>query len=267
MAHWYLNGRLLAADDPVLIQTAKTIRAERKKAGKPGTGAKDEARIRLGAVSGVTDILRYVGSPDGLLNWRTNIGIDAAIQCFAGVEDPTAAQYSVLHWREEAQDAARKMASSAATLGVEFHKAIEEHLSTGVLPTGKVQQHASKVVKDLIDELGFHPGEAEVGFSIHKGAFKYGGTIDWLHKPNKVVMDWKTVSKPRQPYLHEAAQAAAYGKSQFGDHPFSAFNVYISQDDGRIDMVKHWSPRELAAGWDLFQLAYKAFYLFKEFQP
>ena len=280
MPHWYLDGKRLEDNDLRLLEATKAVRAQRKAAGTHGRGAKDEARMKLGAVPGVTDILKFVGSSEGLLNWCMNIGIDAAINVNAGAQDPFSTNDD---WTFAAKNLGRAMRALAAERGTELHKAIDLAISMGgPQPSDDhLAQVACKNVLDLLDKMELlGKGKPEHGFSINPKTAEYitdvdagfvhgfGGTIDYLvESPERVIMDWKTIKDKRNPTLVELAQMAAYGKAKFGfGRSFAAYNVYILQETCEIVDVKAWSPDQLDMGWNLFALALEVFHTFVSFE-
>lgn len=205
---------------------------------KDGKGTKDptitDAR-KLGFVPSVTTICDLVAKPF-LLNWLQQQAFDSAWQ---SATTPIS--------KDEAWAYYQQQSAIARDRGSDLHdkmSRLEECPETLQALAWIASQNYTKT-------------EHEIQFATNK----FGGTIDFIGhvsrastKPVIDVLDFKFVTKDRQPYDNELWQLAAYSMhlSATGYEVRDVSNVLISQETGALLKVHTWTHDQLLRGYSTF---------------
>lgn len=206
------------------------------KAGKPyqrwdaAKAAELEALAVVLLVPAVTEIAA-VADGFGVFgvasDWGMKIGVDAAIAVVPPIPIPASMQA----WQLAARERAQEIMDGPKNKGSELHECF--HLiRTGEIEYGKAtddQKAFYDGCQAMLKRLNVEIEGTEVEFA-EEG---FGGTcdLDGNCVGIAVGIDWKTVSKPREPRKKELLQIGAYGMHFGWDH---AWICYWLQDERRF---------------------------------
>jgi hypothetical protein len=155
--------------------------------------------------------------------------------------------------------------SEPAERGQLFHKGLEEYFKHGIKSEDKAVLRACVGVEKWMEGKSLMAGHRE--FVVESNGLagdQYAGTVDYLDETMGVVVDYKSVSKPRNPYFSECAQLAAYAMATKQGLKSTCINLYISQETGEILGYKEWDAEEKEAGWTLFVHAHRVAAIMRE---
>ncbi len=233
MSHWYC-----------LVNGVPQRYVQLKKDGTESKRINRKKAIADLAVESVNTILDKATEIGGLLTWAGRLAVQAGVD---------AGDFN------KGMELFTERREAAANRGTEFHNAIEAHLKGAPLPEDSALAKACVEAKKLVDERGIKLFDSEVCIVFHGKVddkeYHFGGTPDVACKT--WILDWKTVGPDgREPKLREAAQLAAYRLGS-GNLNARCANVYFNRDTGDVLRFKEWTDEELAAGWELFTLAYR----------
>ena len=226
-----------------------------------------------GAVPGVTDILKFSGDKGWMKDYFGRLATTAAFDVFMAHPE-----YAPDTLKKLADAEFRQRSDAAADRGTEIHGllagAAEDMVAGKPIPDESLARAALAAFKELGIDPAVHKPLVEKVFyhseKVGERTIAYGGTRDIIlvgdqHK----LIDWKTVTSPREPRIDELAQCAAYLEPEAG-HVVSftnaiAADVYISQEDLELIDIHIWSPRELQFGWEYFLSAYESMIYIRRF--
>jgi hypothetical protein len=221
-----------------------------RKDGQPSQRINAGQAARDGAFLGLTDLLKTVFPADFLVRWAGNHGIEAGLT--AGFDAGLLANRQAIDAEPDARSAylagARPVAvelyeaatTRQADAGTAIHDAIDAYLMGGELSGDAVHRTAQEQARHWLE---LH--DALTGYSEHCLVFQgeidgvrvvFGGTTDRITR--LLLVDWKTVDRPRSSYPKEVAQGAGYrlAGAQMGlcDYDAEVWNVYFSRATGEI---------------------------------
>jgi hypothetical protein len=204
---------------------------------KDGSGLRDatiaDARKNM-YVPSVTTVIDVVAKPF-LLNWLQTQAFDSA---WSSAATPIS--------KEEAWAYYQQQSAIARDRGSDLHDKMSR------------LEQCPETLQALawIGSRGYTKLEHEVQFA----AEQFGGTIDLIgvhSDSDKLVdlLDFKFVTKDRQPYDSELWQLSAYREAliEQGWTVSNVYNLYISQESGALLNVKHWTNADLLRGYVTFQ--------------
>jgi hypothetical protein len=246
MAHWYKPVEQIGPHSWSAVRYFN-----RKKDGTVSKVVKTKEAIADGAIRSVTDILSRSGDAGGLIRWSAGLGIQAGL-LMASAEGPDDNRLE-LAWEKY-----NELSSLAPDKGRNIHQAIDAWIGRGAVPQTPVEVAAVKAIEGFLKEnhIDVRQGRSEVCAVYDDGEMRFGGTADYCTP--KVLLDWKTVQKPRKIYAAEVAQVAAYARAFNVDDDCWFANVYISQETGEIIRVQPYDLSAMHLGWELFGLCYRA---------
>ena len=253
MSHWYITSGEQIRHNVFVSQRYKPL----KKDGSEYKVIKRSMAESAGAVKSVTTILQQTGGIGWLLEWSGRLGIEACKQVVL--------EHGTDKIEELAHDKWTELRESAADKGSEIHKAIEDYLTRDWLPEGtnKVTCLAVDAWIDSKPELADAVAVSEPCFLYDDGQMRYAGTPDLLFL-GKWLVDFKSITKKREPKLSELAQLAAYRR--FGEGNEKCANLFISQETGEITNPVEWTEEQVNKGWQFFCLAYAIDKMLDEFE-
>lgn len=210
--------------------------------GERPTTIKDARKHNL--VPSVTNILGVIGK-DALTTWKVNQAILRTLL------SPKTEDESDDYYCKRIQSESMAQVDEAAELGSMIHKAMENWLIEGVMPSNEAMVYV-KPVMDWFNATDITVNETEKILVNAKES--YAGTADVLFtygKNGKGVLDFKTrrtkEDKKVEAYIGQAMQLAAYAAAEYGVEALDKVllaNIYISTTEpGRIEVIKHDSPR------------------------
>ena len=245
MAHWYLNKKRFDENHPRWGKDPWP----KNPSGSPKARINDIDRVNIGAVKGVTDILKIVGAGWWMPRYFGNMGIEAGMRAERDGHDAIAAA-----------DSLNRLTNAPAERGTRIHAWLEHYLNTGKLPDDEAGASACKNVGNFLEQHELLENSSKELVVMNEGVYRYGGTADLVQPHSVTMVDFKSVDKPRDARFTECAQLVAYGVAEFplvNIEDMNLCNLYIHQKTGEILNPNWWLSGEKEEGWELFKLAYK----------
>lgn len=259
--HWYTKVKQLR---PNVWMAERFV--DKKKDGTPAKVVKKVNARKAFARMGVTSYLDLVGGVGGLLDWAGKLGVDASIAVW---KEFAKEGLDADLWKVKALEKWKELRESSAEIGGNMHDAISTYITSGgkVLPPNTVWSNACVNVKLFLKSRNVDITDKTISsehcFLYEGEGICYAGTTD-LMIPDRLLVDWKTVTKDRPAKITELAQISAYRK--FGTGKEKCENVYISQADGSIIRTTPWMDDDIKMGWEFFKLAYRVTEMMEEFE-
>lgn len=216
-------------------------------------------------IPSVTTVLRLLAKPE-LDRWKIKEHLKVA------AKTPYLPLDDVGLWSDAVMIKASEEMDKARNTGTEAHGEIDRFLLDPDQTTYGLSPYANAATNALI-QIGMDqwPMEVEKTLAVKCGSIWVAGKADLVFPERKIIVDWKTTSKPcngkeRLGFDDHLIQLSAYNLALFGGAG-EVYNVFLSTSDpGKFEVVP-WQPEEMEWGIEMYSKMFELWCLKNRYFP